>query len=111
MAHIVTDACVRCKYTDCVAVCPVECFYETESMLVIHPDECIDCGACIPECPVEAIYIEDEIPEEFDAYIELNRRVSLKLEADGAEPICNPNDDPHPEHEKYKEVVGKFALI
>jgi ferredoxin len=55
MAHIVTESCIRCKYMDCVSVCPVDCFYAGENMLVIHPDECIDCGVCIPECPVQAI--------------------------------------------------------
>ena len=55
MTYVVTEACIRCKYTDCVEVCPVDCFYEGENMLVIHPDECIDCGVCEPECPVEAI--------------------------------------------------------
>ena len=64
MAYIVTDNCVNCKYTDCVEVCPVDCFYQDEKMLVIAPDECIDCGACEPECPVEAIYSEDECPED-----------------------------------------------
>ncbi len=60
MTYIVTDACVRCKYTDCVEVCPVDCFYEGENFLVIHPDECIDCGVCEPECPVEAIKADTE---------------------------------------------------
>ncbi|RKQ89492.1 ferredoxin [Maricaulis maris] len=60
MTYIVTDACVRCKYTDCVEVCPVDCFYEGENFLVIHPDECIDCGVCEPECPVEAIKPDTE---------------------------------------------------
>ncbi len=55
MTYVVTDACIKCKYTDCVEVCPVDCFYEGENMLVIHPDECIDCGVCEPECPAEAI--------------------------------------------------------
>ena len=56
MAYVVTDACVKCKHTDCVAVCPVDCFYEGQNMLVIHPDECIDCGACERECPTSAIF-------------------------------------------------------
>ena len=61
MTYIVNDKCIKCKYTDCVEVCPVDCFYEGENMLVIHPDECIDCGACEPECPNEAISEGDEI--------------------------------------------------
>lgn len=60
MTYIVTDACIRCKYMDCVEVCPVDCFYEGENMLVIHPDECIDCGVCEPECPVDAIVADTE---------------------------------------------------
>lgn len=60
MTYIVDDACIRCKHTDCVEVCPVDCFYEGENMLVIHPDECIDCGVCEPECPVDAIKLDTE---------------------------------------------------
>ncbi|MFG1294429.1 MULTISPECIES: ferredoxin FdxA [Xanthobacter] len=60
MAYVVTENCIRCKYTDCVAVCPVDCFYEGANMLVIHPDECIDCGVCEPECPAEAIKPDSE---------------------------------------------------
>ncbi len=60
MAYVVTENCILCKYTDCVAVCPVDCFYEGENFLVIHPDECIDCGVCEPECPAEAIKPDSE---------------------------------------------------
>ena len=60
MTYVVLDACIKCKYTDCVEVCPVDCFYEGENMLVIHPDECIDCGVCEPECPAEAIKADTE---------------------------------------------------
>src|SRR6516164_5252688 len=60
MTYVVTEACIRCKYMDCVEVCPVDCFYEGENMLVIHPDECIDCGVCEPECPVDAIIPDSE---------------------------------------------------
>ena len=63
MPHFVTDRCINCKHTDCVEVCPVNCFYEGKNMLVIHPDECIDCGACIPECPVDAIVFDQELDE------------------------------------------------
>lgn len=71
MPYIVTDNCIRCKYTDCVEVCPVDCFYEGETMLVINPDECIDCGVCEPECPAEAI-VPDADPRG-EAFAELNR--------------------------------------
>src|SRR5260370_34936696 len=60
MTYVVTEACIKCKYTDCVEVCPVDCFYEGENMLVIHPDECLDCGVCVPECPVDAIKPDTE---------------------------------------------------
>ena len=76
MAMVVTEPCFGCKYTDCVVVCPVDCFYEGESMLYIHPDECIDCGICVAECPVEAIYHEDDVPTEWNAYIDLNREMA-----------------------------------
>ncbi len=72
MTYVVTEACIRCKYMDCVEVCPVDCFYEGENMLVIHPDECIDCGVCEPECPVEAIIPDSEPPAE--RWLELNRQ-------------------------------------
>ena len=71
MTYVVTEACIRCKYMDCVEVCPVDCFYEGENMLVINPDECIDCGVCEPECPVEAILPDTE--DEAEKWLELNR--------------------------------------
>ena len=72
MTHVVAEPCFACKYTDCVVVCPVECFYEGEQILFIHPDECIDCEACVPECPVEAIFTDENIPEQWTDYIALN---------------------------------------
>ena len=74
MAYVVTEACIKCKFTDCVAVCPVDCFYEGENMLVINPDECIDCGACEPVCPVKAIFAEDEVPDQWKNFTELNKK-------------------------------------
>ena len=76
MTYIVTDNCIACKYTDCVEVCPVDCFYEGENMLVIHPDECIDCAVCIPECPVSAIYAEEDVPSDQVHMIKLNEELS-----------------------------------
>ncbi len=78
MAYVVTEPCFNCKYTDCVVVCPMECFYEGESMLFIHPDECIDCGACLPECPVDAIYFEEDVPTDWRPYLQLNREMAPK---------------------------------
>ena len=72
MTYIVKDECIKCKLMDCVEVCPVDCFYEGENMLVISPEECIDCGACEPECPVEAIFEESEVPDEWNKYIKIN---------------------------------------
>ena len=63
MTYVVTESCIKCKYTDCVDVCPVDCFREGPNMLVIDPDECIDCTLCVPECPVEAIFAEDDVPD------------------------------------------------
>jgi len=72
MAHIVTAPCHDCKYTDCCVVCPVECFYQDEMMLYIHPNDCIDCEACVPECPVEAIFAEANTPAQWTNYIQIN---------------------------------------
>lgn len=72
MAHVVTEACFDCKYTDCVVVCPVECFYEGENTLYINPDECIDCDACVVECPVEAIFLDDNVPADQRHMIAVN---------------------------------------
>ena len=72
MTFIVGENCIKCKLTDCVEVCPVDCFYEGPNFLVIHPDECIDCALCEPECPVEAIFEESEVPEEWNKYIKIN---------------------------------------
>ena len=76
MAFVVTEPCFGCKYTDCVVVCPCECFHEGEQMLFIDPEHCIDCQACMPECPVEAIFYEDDVPEGQRDYIQLNREMS-----------------------------------
>jgi ferredoxin len=82
---VVTEPCHDCKYTDCVTVCPVDCFYQDDRMLYVDPEECIDCRACIPECPVEAIYTESEVPSRWAHYIELNaeRSKALKQGDDG----------------------------
>ncbi|MDF1799237.1 MAG: ferredoxin family protein [Planctomycetota bacterium] len=76
MTHVVAEPCIECKHTDCVTVCPVDCFHEGENFLAIDPDECIDCGACVPQCPVDAIFPEFELPERWSEYLELNERLS-----------------------------------
>lgn len=78
MAYVVTENCIKCKYTDCVDVCPVDCFREGPNFLVIDPDECIDCTLCVAECPVEAIYAEDDVPDEQVQFIGLNAELSKK---------------------------------
>ncbi len=76
MTHVVTDSCIRCKYTDCVDVCPVDCFREGPNMLVIDPDECIDCAVCIPECPVDAIFAEEDVPANQIGFVKLNAELA-----------------------------------
>jgi ferredoxin len=92
MAFVVTQPCFGCKYTDCVVVCPCECFYEGERMLYIHPDECIDCGACEPECPVEAIFHEDNVPEKWREFIALNAEMAPQCPSitERKEPLAQP---------------------
>ena len=94
MTHVVTSACVRCKYQDCVHVCPVEAFREAEEYLVIDPDECIDCAACIPECPAEAIYADVDLPEEEMSWLEKNEEESVNLPiAEGDSPVLQIDCD------------------
>ncbi len=76
MTFVVTEDCIKCKYTDCVEVCPVDCFHEGPNFLVIDPDECIDCTLCEPECPIEAIMSEDDVPENQQQFIQLNAELS-----------------------------------
>jgi len=96
MAHIVAEPCVGCKFTDCVEVCPVNCFYEVGDRLYINPDECIDCTACVPVCPIEAIFTEADVPEKWKSFIDENRNncgtgtnITAKKEALGKDlPKC-----------------------
>lgn len=76
MTFVVTESCIKCKYTDCVEVCPVDCFYEGPNFLVIHPDECIDCALCEPECPVEAIVSEDDLNDKQRQFLEINAELA-----------------------------------
>ncbi len=84
MAHVVTEPCVGCKYTDCVVVCPVECFYGDDKQLYIDSDDCIDCGACVPECPVSALFLDADVPAKWSGYIQLNTDRARELKAQGA---------------------------
>jgi ferredoxin len=99
MTFVVTDACVRCKYTDCVEVCPVDCFYEGENMLVIHPDECIDCGVCEPECPVEAIKPESE---DLLKWVEINREYAQVW------PVITKKKPAPQDADEFKGIKDKF---
>ena len=76
MTYVVTESCIRCKYTDCVEVCPVDAFREGPNFLVIDPDECIDCAVCVPECPVEAIYAEEDLPRGQEDFVAMNAELS-----------------------------------
>jgi ferredoxin len=87
MAHIVTNKCAGCKFTDCVEVCPVACFYELDHQVVIHPDECIDCTACVDVCPVHAIYAQEDLPPEFQADVQFNTDQSRQIKDGGKEAI------------------------
>lgn len=100
MTYIVTDNCIRCKYTDCVEVCPVDCFYEGENFLVIHPDECIDCGVCEPECPAEAIKPDTE--PGLDHWLKVNTEFAQIW------PNITSKRDPLPEAKEMDGVPGKF---
>ena len=103
MTYIVNDKCIRCKYTDCVEVCPVDCFYEGETMLVIHPDECIDCGVCEPECPPEAILPDTDKAAE--AWLQLNADMAEKW------PNITRRAEPPADADDYRDMVGKFDLF
>ena len=105
MAHVVTEACVKCKFTDCVATCPVDCFKEGENMLVIEPGECIDCQACVPACPVNAIFLDDDVPAAQQPFIALNARLSAVW------PTITKQKKPLPEAEQYKSVTGKIGMV
>jgi ferredoxin len=100
MTFVVTDNCKGCRFTDCVAVCPVECFHGDDEMLYIDPEECIDCGACVPECPVEAIYDEAQLPDDKQQWLKLNAERAVKL------PVVSEQVDPLPGAEKRKEELG-----
>lgn len=105
MTFVVTESCIKCKYGDCVEVCPVDCFYEGENMLVINPDECIDCALCEPECPVDAIKSEDDLTEDQKDFLALNAELSQVW------PNITQKCEPDPEAEHYKTVKAKKHLL
>lgn len=105
MAFVVAEPCVKCKYTDCVDVCPVDCFREGENFLVIDPNECIDCGACVPECPAEAIYLDEDVPPEWQEYIFLNAHLAEKW------PSITDGKDALDDADKFKDKELKRHLL
>ncbi len=105
MTYVVSEACIKCKLTDCVEVCPVDCFREGPNCLVIDPDECIDCTLCVAECPVEAIYAEDDLPKDQRHFIALNAELSKLWK-----PIVEKKEPPA-DADDWKNVKEKFHLL
>jgi ferredoxin len=105
MPHVVTEKCNGCKFTDCVEVCPVACFYELDNQVVIHPEDCIDCMACVDVCPVHAIYAEDDLPPEFAKDTAFNAAEAHRLKDSGTEAIT-ARKDPLPGAAERKTALG-----
>ncbi|MEM8982870.1 MAG: ferredoxin FdxA [Pseudomonadota bacterium] len=105
MAFVVTEKCIKCKFTDCVEVCPVDCFHEGPNFLVIDPDECIDCTLCEPECPIEAIYSEDELPPGQEQFRDLNAELAATW------PVITEAKDPLPDAKEWEEVDDKLEHL
>ena len=105
MTFVVTEECIKCKYTDCVEVCPVDCFHEGPNFLVIDPDECIDCTLCEPECPIEAIHAEDDVPDEQQQYIQLNAELAKIW------PVITEKKDALPDADEWAEVKDKLEYL
>ena len=105
MTYVVTENCIQCKFTDCVDVCPVDCFVEGPNFLAINPDECIDCTLCVAECPAEAIFAEDDVPADQQEYIALNARLSQ------VGPVISARKEPLPDAEAMNGVPGKRELL
>jgi ferredoxin len=107
MTFVVTEACIKCKYTDCVDVCPADCFREGPNMLVIDPSDCIDCNLCVPECPIEAIYPEEDVPVDQLAFIKINAELSRLI---SWKPITKRKAAPD-DADDWKDKTGKLALL
>jgi ferredoxin len=105
MTFVVTEACIKCKYTDCVEVCPVDCFHEGPNFLAIDPDECIDCTLCEPECPVDAIYSEDELPKGQEQFLRLNAELAKQW------PVITQKKDPPADADQWAEVSPKSQYL
>ena len=105
MAYVVTENCIKCKYTDCVDVCPVDCFREGPNFLVIDPDECIDCAVCIPECPANAILPEEDVPGNQQQFIQINADLAKKW------PSITKRKDALPDADEWKDKTGKLDQL
>jgi len=105
MTFVVTESCIKCKYTDCVEVCPVDCFHEGPNFLVIDPDECIDCTLCEPECPVEAIVSEDDLPEGQQDFLALNAELSREW------PVLSEMKEAPADADDWKVVKDKLQYL
>ena len=105
MTYLVTENCIKCKHTDCVEVCPVDCFYEGPNFLVINPDECIDCGVCIPECPVDAIVTDNDVNTNIVFWTEINSRLSKKW------PVITKKKPALTDAEEWKDKPNKIDLL
>jgi len=105
MTFVVTENCIKCKYTDCVEVCPVDCFHEGPNFLVIDPEECIDCTLCEPECPVQAIYPEDDLPADQSHFLELNEELSREW------PVITEMKPAPDDAEEWEDVPDKIKHL
>ena len=105
VTYVVTETCIKCKLTDCVEVCPVDCFHEGPNFLVIDPDECIDCTLCVDECPVEAIYPDDELPEDQVHFLALNAELSQNW------PVITEMKDPPDDSDDWLDVKNKLQYL
>ena len=105
MTYVVLENCIKCKYTDCVEVCPVDCFHEGPNFLVIDPEECIDCTLCEPECPAEAICSEDDIPVGQEHFLELNAELAQQW------PVISEKKDPPDDADEWNGVPGKLKEL
>lgn len=105
MTYVVTENCIKCKYTDCVEVCPVDCFHEGPNFLVIDPDECIDCTLCVPECPVNAIFAEDDVPEDQQQFLKLNADLAKSW------PVITEKKDAPPDAAEWENKPNKIEYL
>ena len=105
MTFVVTETCIKCKYMDCVEVCPVDCFHEGPNFLVIDPEECIDCTLCEPECPVDAIYSEEEVPAGQEQFLALNAELAKEW------PVISQRKEPPADADAWKDVAEKLPLL